>query len=239
LEQSLASAGGQRYQLVRESSYWAPNTAHGTQGTRILYDTSRYSLRSSCPETTGTSSWNASCTIKLPLRDTDSEEARRIAAYAQFADRKTGQRFYAVTAHLDERHSSNTTTEQSYNVLRGRQSAAIADAMTKINTDGLPVIVGGDFNSWQNNQVGNAGHEAFVTKGYYDTAAALTRVKLAYPTVNQFKLTVEPNSLGVGVRLDAIKVKGIQGATRTENVLLPDDAERPSDHSLVVSDLVL
>jgi endonuclease/exonuclease/phosphatase family metal-dependent hydrolase len=239
LETALAKAGGSRYKLVRSTPYWAPRTKHDTQGTRILYDTNRFRLSSDCPEKTGKSNYSDSCTIVLPVRAQDSLKLRRIAAYARFTDKKTGKRFYVVTAHLDQRHSSNASAELSYDTLRGQQAKKIADAMDEINTDDLPVVIGGDFNSWQNNRIGNAPNETLVNRGYYDTASAPFRINLDYPTVNQFSKTLAPNSLGVGVRLDVIMVKGGLGAEQTENVTKPVDAERPSDHSLVVSDIVL
>ena len=43
----------EKYRLVRETPYVKPGVAHGSQGTRILYDTRRYSLISNCSEKTG------------------------------------------------------------------------------------------------------------------------------------------------------------------------------------------
>ena len=54
LERSLKSViGDSRYQLVRTTPYVKPGTNHGTQGTRILYDTRKFKLLSNCPEKTG------------------------------------------------------------------------------------------------------------------------------------------------------------------------------------------
>ena len=45
LERSLKSVvGDSRYQLVRTTPYVKPGTNHGTQGARILYDTSKFRL---------------------------------------------------------------------------------------------------------------------------------------------------------------------------------------------------
>ena len=47
LERSLKSVvGDSRYQLVRTTPYVKPGTNHGTQGTRILYDTRKFKLLS-------------------------------------------------------------------------------------------------------------------------------------------------------------------------------------------------
>jgi len=239
LELELANAGASRYQLVRTTPYVKPGTTHGTQGARILYDTTRYQLRSYCPEKSSDGTYSPACSIQLPIRSEDSESHRRKAAYAEFQDRSTGERFFYVSAHLDHRHSSTASVEASYDALRGAQAVAIVDRMASLNTHKLPIIFGGDTNSWQKSQIGNSANEVLVSRGYYDTAATLTRIRLAYATVNHFDLEVKPNGLGVGARLDVIKMWGSQGAKRTENVLQVVDSERPSDHNLVVSDLVL
>ena len=58
LERSLRSVvGDSRYQLVRTTPYVRPGTNHGTQGTRILYDTRKFRLLSNCPETTGSKNY--------------------------------------------------------------------------------------------------------------------------------------------------------------------------------------
>lgn len=239
LESALARAGGGRYRLVRTTPYVASGTPSGSQGARILYDTSRYELRSGCVETTGTKSYSASCTIPMPLLPGKSEYERRKATYAELVDRVTGQPFYVVSAHLDSWHSSNVATERRYEAHRGRQVAAVADAMDKINTRGVPIVFGGDLNAWQNNRVADDAHETLTAKGYYDTASALVRRNMEYATVNHFDRTVRPNPQGVGARLDVVAVKGRQGARRIVNVVKPVDPARPSDHNLVVSDLVL
>jgi hypothetical protein len=41
------------------------------------------------------------------------------------------------------------------------------------------------------------------------------------------------------IRLDVVLVKGIKRALRYENVMKRVDSSRPSDHNLVISDVVL
>src|SRR4029453_6149656 len=113
--------GDSRYQLVRTTPYVKPGTNHGTQGTRILYDTRKFKLLTHCPEKTGSKNYKSSCSMNLPLRSSDSESLRRSAAFAKFAHRKTGKRFWVVSVHLADRHSTSPSTEQSYNALRGAQ----------------------------------------------------------------------------------------------------------------------
>ena len=239
LEAAMADAGASRYRLVRTTPYVKPGTTTGSQGARILYDTSRYGLVTRCPESSSDGNYSPSCSIRLPILSSDGESRRRRAAYAEFRDRRTGERFFYVSVHFDERHSSTRSTEVAYDALRGRQSATVADHLASINVNKIPVIFAGDTNSWQKSLVGNTANEVLVSRGYYDTAATAQRVNIQYGTVNHFDLTVYPNKLGVGARLDVIKMLGIRGAVRTENVLKPTDSERPSDHNLIVSDIVM
>jgi len=240
LEQALAGIGWSRYQLIRETSYVKSGTATGTQGTRILYDTSRYSLVTKCPETISSKSpYSPSCTIKLPVLPELGETERRHATYAEFADRKTGKRFFVVSAHLDNYHSSDLAKERRFETQRGKQVLALTDAMAKLNPNKVPVVFGADLNSWQNNRVADDAHELLTEKGYYDTSSALQRINMEYGTANGFRTTVVKNPQGVGSRLDVLAVYRGSGAKRTENVMQVTSSSRPSDHNMVVSDVVL
>jgi endonuclease/exonuclease/phosphatase family metal-dependent hydrolase len=239
LESALARKGGQRYQLVRTTPYVAPGKPTATQGSRILYDTSRYTLLTRCPENTGKHAYSSSCTIQLPLLPGDSEKARRKGAMAEFRDRRTGKRFWFVSVHLDARHSKNAATEHRYDTLRWSQAKAIVPRVARFNKDRAQVIIGGDFNSWQNNRVGNSAHDLLIAQGFYDTSAAVTRLNFGYTTYTAFKKTVPRASQGLGVRLDMLFVKGARGAQRFENVMKVNDSSRPSDHNMILSDIVL
>jgi endonuclease/exonuclease/phosphatase family metal-dependent hydrolase len=236
LERSLQRViGDDRYQLVRTTPYVKPGTNHGTQGTRILYDTRKFKLLSNCPEKTGSKNYNPSCSMNLPLRSSDSESLRRSAAYAKFADRKTGVRFWVVSVHLDDRHSSSLSTEKSYNALRGAQARAVYLKVNGLRKSGEKIIYAGDFNSWQTNRAGDAPREYLLRQGFHDTAAAANRVNINYPTINHFNTTVTAKR----IRLDVVLVRGIKRALRYENVMKRVDSSRPSDHNLVISDVVL
>ena len=175
----------------------------------------------------------------MPLRASDSATIRRRAAYAVLADRASGKRFFVVSAHLDARHSTNTTTEHSYEALRASQAKAVLARVNQLNTAHLPVVLAGDLNTWQNNKAGYGAHDALIASGYYDTAAALTQVNVRYTTLNAFARTILANASGWGARLDVITVKGVTGAARFENVMKVTDTNRPSDHNMVVADIRL
>jgi endonuclease/exonuclease/phosphatase family metal-dependent hydrolase len=227
------------YKLVRESQYKKPGTVHGTQGTRILYNTRKYELLSNCPEKTGKKWWNPACSIDLPIMKTDSGKAKRKAAYAAFEDRSTGKRFYVVSAHLDQRHSKSLATEKKYNALRDAQTKTILDRIDSINTRNRPVIFGGDINSWQNNIAGDAPRDRLIANGYYDTIAATRQINVEFPTINHYKPVLERSSTGVGTRIDILAVQGSQGSNLYWNKTLERDTQRPSDHNLVAADIVL
>ena len=236
LERSLKSVvGDSRYQLVRTTPYVKPGTNHGTQGTRILYDTKKFKLLSNCPEKTGSKNYNSSCSMNMPLRSSDSESLRRSAAFAKFADRKTGKRFWVVSVHLDDRHSSSLSKEKSYNALRGAQARAVYLKVNGLSKAGEKIIYAGDINSWATNRAGDAPREYLIRQGFHDTAAAPTRINIKYPTVNHFKTTLTAKP----IRLDVVMIKGSKRVLRYENVMKRVDSSRSSDHNLVVSDVVL
>jgi endonuclease/exonuclease/phosphatase family metal-dependent hydrolase len=240
---TLAAKGAGRYKLVRTTRYVPPGSASAVQGARILYDSSRYRLVSSCPDTTNGAIWSSSCTVPLRLRMGDSEWARRHAAYATLQDIATGSRFVVVAAHLDQRHSTNATTDQAYETLRAGQVADIMAWVNAANTTGLPVVLAGDLNTYQQNVGGYLAHDALVRAGYYDTAAAVMQVNLRYSTMNHMACTVTMPRVGAfygwGSRLDVVMVKGLRGAVRWEDVVVPNQCARASDHNMVVADVRL
>ncbi len=239
LTRTLKRQGGGRYRLVRETPYFKPGTTHGTQGARILFDSSRYTLKTRCPEKTGTRNYNTSCAFDLPLAKGDSKRLLRSAAYAEFADKRTGKRFFVVSAHLDSRHSHSNTYEAKYNRLRASQARAVVKKLARVNPAHRPVIFGGDINSWQTDRGRYAPHRVLVSAGYRDTATAAVRVNNAYTTVNHYDVRLKRSKRGNGVRLDVLMVKGGRSVTRYENKMSVVDRARPSDHNMGVADIRL
>jgi endonuclease/exonuclease/phosphatase family metal-dependent hydrolase len=238
LESALRAAGAGKYRLVRTTAYVAPGVAHGTQGARILYDSTRFRVASSCPETTDGREYSTSCSFSLPILSGDSALQRPSAAYAVMEHRSTGKRFVLMSGHLDSRHSSTTSVEKRYEGLRSAQISTIVAKAARVG-NGLPVIFGGDINSWQNNKVGYAAHDKLVASGYFDTAAAKETINRKYPTINHFDTTVKPHPSGFGGRLDVVAVRGIRSATKWVNSLKVTDSARPSDHNMVYADIYL
>lgn len=239
LEKALRRVGAGQYRLVRETPYVKPGKTHGSQGTRILYDTRRFSLASRCSEKTGRRNYSSSCTLNLPLLSGDGENRRRSAAYALLRNRRTGQKIWVASVHLDERHSGRVRKERVYDALRGRQIHAVYARVARLNTGHHEIVVAGDINSWQNNKGGNTPHDLLVRAGFLDTAGAATRINTQYSTINHFRRSLSPSAQGMGSRIDVVMVRGAKVATRFENVTRKVDSTRPSDHNLVVGDVVL
>jgi endonuclease/exonuclease/phosphatase family metal-dependent hydrolase len=233
----LDKIGGAKYDLIQSTPYVASGTVAGTQGMRILFDNSRYTLVSNCPDTTDGHAYSPLCTVKLPILSSDGESVRRRAAVAQFEDKATGAKFWFVSVHLDERHSDTRATELTYDALRKNQINTTTAAVNAANSSAhLPIIIAGDFNSFQNSKVENSSHDTLIDQGYYDTSAAVTRANFQYSSINHFDLTVKAGAQGVGSRIDMILVKGAQGSTAHYNVLKVTDSARPSDHNLMLAD---
>lgn len=239
LEAALKKKGASRYQLTRTQSYVHPDSKHGTQGARILYNTKVVSLVTKCPEMTKTRHYNTSCSFNLPYGAGEGKGDQRSAAYAEFKYKSNGKKFLFVSVHLDPRQSSNTTTLKKYNAVRSNQMKAVVAKVAKVRNNDEPVIIAGDFNSWQNNKGGDAPHEYLASRGYYDTAAAKTKVNQQYNTFNGLAKTMVGGAQGYGNRLDTIMVKGTSGSNRYENIMSRADSTRSSDHNMVITDFRL
>ena len=232
---ALESIGADRYKLTRTTAYVKPGAYHGTQGPRILFDSTKYRLVSDCVETTGKSNWNPSCAMVMP---TVKGVAPSSAAYAEFEDLATAQNFFVVSAHLDSRHSGTLSKEKSYDALRGKQAKAIyAEVAPLAGTK--PILFGGDINSWRTKAGSHAPYNFLTSQGFADATVAPSRVNAQYPTVNHWKSTLKANAKGRQVALDVVMVKGGQSFSSYENVMKVVDPARPSDHNMIVADLSL
>jgi endonuclease/exonuclease/phosphatase family metal-dependent hydrolase len=238
LERELRAIGAGRYHLVRTTAYVAPGTSHGTQGARILYDANRYKLVSWCPETTRKKNYNRSCAIDLPLLGGDSRSKTRSAAYAEFKNRSTGASFFAISAHLDDRHSGSLNKERAYDALRAAQVRRVYDKVASL-AGRKPILFGGDINSWKTKAGSNAPFNTLVSRGFRDSTGASSRTDAQFPTVNHFKTTLKANAKGRQVALDVVMAKNVRGFQTYENVMKTVDSRRPSDHNMVVASVAL
>ncbi len=238
LEKALQSVGAGEYKLTRTTAYVAPGTTHGTQGSRILYDTHQYKLVSKCTETTAKKNYSTSCSMDLPILKGESKSHLRSAAYAEFEDRATGKNFFVISVHLDNRHSGSATKEKAFDALRAAQVHAVYTRVAGLAGD-KPILFGGDINSWKTKSGSHAPYNYLTSKGFRDGTLASSRIDDQYPTVNHWKTTLKANAKGRQVALDVIMVKGVKSFVRYENVMKVVDSSRPSDHNMVLSNMVL
>ncbi len=215
-----------------------PGTAHGTQGARILYNSSKYRLISKCRQTTGKMNYNSSCSMDMPVKGGDGKARRRSAAYAEFEDRRTGKNFFVISVHLDERHSGSLGKEKALDALRAAQARAVYNRVKSL-AGSKPILFGGDINSWRTKRGSHAPFNALKSRGFHDSTAAASRIDARYPTVNHWKRVLKANAPGRQVALDVVMVKGAKRFRKYENVMKVVDSSRPSDHNMVVSDLVI
>ena len=216
LHASLRHAGAGSYRLTRTTSYFH----RAPQDTRILYDSSRVAMTSSCPTT------RPSCYIALPNPD-----HRLVAAWARFRDLASGQQFYVVSAHLS--HGNTAATDS----LRGRQAEAIDAGIRAINTQGLPVVFATDANSSQTSKGVDAPHTALLRAGWYNALAAAKTVNGGYNTVNGYQFPQHRSPWGFGSMYDTIMTLHMPGADQFKQILAVSPG--PSDHNLVLADLRL
>ena len=66
-----------------------------------------------------------------------------------------------------------------------------------------------------------------------------SRIDSRYPTINHWKRKVKPNAPGRQVALDVVMVKRASSFKHYENVMKVVDTSRPSDHNLIISDVLI
>lgn len=213
LQKALQNAGGGSYRLTRTT----PFTRDNGGDSRILYDSNVLQDVSGCDPTT------LQCLIPIPGDD--------YASYAKFRDIASGDEFYFVSAHL--KHGNDATTD----ALRGRQAQAISDAIKQVDTSGLPVFFGGDYNSAQNSVGSDSPHRVLTDEGWYNTSAAVRQVNLQYNSVNGYKSKELPSKYGFGALFDTIESLYLPGADTFK--IVRTGQPWPSDHNMVYTDVRL
>jgi endonuclease/exonuclease/phosphatase family metal-dependent hydrolase len=216
LHKALQKVGAGYYQLTRTTKFEV-----GSPGdSRILYNPRKLKDVSGCdPNTT-------QCLIPLP-----HDGKPEFALWAKFATVGSGREFYFVSTHL--RSGNNAATD----ALRGRQAAAIAAAMQVIDYQGLPIIVGGDFNSSQTSRGEDSPHKAMLAAGYYSAMAAKKQINLQYNSVNAYTHHERPSPYGFGSIIDTIMTLHMPGADVFKEVRTKQPW--PSDHNMIYADLRL
>ncbi len=121
--------------------------------------------------------------------------------------------------HLDERHSGSLSKERRLDSLRKAQVRRVYDKVRSLNKKHVPVVFGGDINSWRTKRGSHAPFNYLVSQGFKDSTKAKTQIDARYPTVNHWKRVMRPNAKGRQVALDVVMSKGAKATTRYENVM--------------------
>jgi len=156
-----------RYNCVKStsSSSCTVQDRGASQGTRILYNTSRLTL-------------TASGSKMLPSVAGENE---RYMAWAVLRQQNSGKSFFFVSQHLQ--------SGSEYTALR-REEAEVALAVIQAkNTAKLPVISVGDLNSTRFNSGGNTPYDVYVAGGFVDPLGGAYQTTTTAPGATVEKAT--------------------------------------------------
>ena len=201
-----------------------------SQGTKLLYNSATVDLMSQG---------------SLALPSTDQTDNARYLAWGIFTQKSTNKKFFIGDAHLQPGAGAD------YQALRTQQAQAIAAEIKKRNTENLPVLVTGDFNSHKWTAPTNAPYDVMAAAGYIDPlgntyasdvpsgeATAEKTVGANYDSFNAFKRQVNArNDVGNGTYLDYIFTSKMRVA-EWQTVVNADSNGNfvgtiPSDHNMV------
>ena len=207
--QDIAKRLPKKYKLTVNGLYMTPKKAVGSQGARIIYDSSKYQVLK-----TGY--------IKPPAF---SPAQIRWTPWALLRDRATAEEFYVSSAHLQS-GADKGGSHRLYD-MRQRQTDFINSQLAKLAASGRGVYVGGDFNSTSNTKPDNNVHRTLVADGWYDSFATTSVVGDNLPTTNDFVFPVKPGPF----RRDYIMSLGApQGSYGYVNHTYSSRSQFQSDH---------
>jgi endonuclease/exonuclease/phosphatase family metal-dependent hydrolase len=206
----------------------------GAEG-RILFDTTRFAV-------TGTGLLNDEAGAQITNMHSGG---KLLTPWARFRPLTGGwtRPLVVVSAHFVPSGATTGSYNHQNNLDTGHNAqqvlAALHTLQSRLNDASDPVIIAGDFSA-NNTQTGDTSpaRPTFVRAGYYDAMAAVTKLGVAYGTVNR-RAVQSASSSGVAARADAIMLKGIVGTKLYDNVYNWRDGRTlpPSDHNLVFTDL--
>lgn len=207
-----------RWRLADDQRYddAAEHAAGGLQGTRILYDSTRYSeLDHGVVESRGLSRMTPSWTPWVELRDLAS-----------------GKHFHVLSVHLTT--GKDRPGDRTFYNVRLAQAGEVIALARKLSTDGTEVFVAGDFNSTAYTLPNNGVHREFVKAGFFDAFATATVTNGQYPTTNDFAFPV----IATPMRRDYIMSYGpLQGSYWYKNLAYRSGAHVASDHFMQLAQL--
>ena len=156
-----------RYALVNGAEY-SLETDGGKEGTRILYDTTALKVVDS--------GFFAPSAVDKYLR---------WVPWAKFQSIATGETFFFISAHLDNRKDSGDSTELYE--LRREQIGTIIDEARRFSATGFQVVLAGDLNSNIYSVPDNGVARKLLAAGFYDAYATNELVNPFRVTYNGFE----------------------------------------------------
>ncbi|MGI9156801.1 MAG: endonuclease/exonuclease/phosphatase family protein [Marmoricola sp.] len=213
---NLAGMLPSRWRLADDQPYKddAGHPAEGLQGTRILYDSTRYS--------------------ELDHGVVDSRGLPRMTwtPWVELQDKASGKHFHVLSVHLT-RGVDRPGNHTLYN-FRLAQARDVIGLAKRLSTDGNEVFVAGDFNSTALILPNNGVHRKFVKAGFFDAFATRSVANGQYPTTNDFEFPVIPTP----IRRDYIMSYGpLHGSYWYKNLAYRSGAHVASDHFMQVAQL--
>lgn len=201
--EDLRDKVGGNYQLVDDQEY---STGSGKEGTRILYDASKFRVLN-----------------HGVFAPSAVNKYLRYVPWALFQNVQTGEQFYFISVHLDNRSGA-----KKYYDLRIKQIDKIIDVARGFKATGHQVILAGDLNSNIYSEPNNGVDYKLLKAGFWDAYATS---KVTYPyrvTYNGYKSMKKSAS-----RTDYIfTFGGPKGSYAYKNWITKVGGEWPSDHNL-------
>jgi len=221
--------------IQRLGSPYTLATRKGSSGTKLAYNTSRLTVD------------EASATSLTTLGS-----ATRYAVWAVFTDNKDGSKFFVLNTHLEP----GSDSVESYNQARAAQAQEVLQLIAD-HSEGLPVVLMGDFNSARTAVPQNDPYLAFTGAGLVDpidngtaswaagrNAAAKNLVDPEYNSYNGYETKARRTSFPEGTYIDYILTDArIQVAGFRTVVTLDRNGDFvgpiPSDHNALVATVLL
>jgi endonuclease/exonuclease/phosphatase family metal-dependent hydrolase len=200
----------------------------GPEGTRILYDSDEVTmLRQGYQKLAGSHANNN----------------WRYVSWAEFRQLSTGKRFFFANTHFLPKQNKH---DYNSRVSGARQ---LVNVVARYNTENLPTIIVGDFNSHKFRNPENAPYKIITRAGYIDPldniddwrggprGIAEKRINANMFTINLFHRKAMQGNYSTGVMVDQIFVTPMR-VSEWETVVKVDSAGRfigtiPSDHNMI------
>ena len=200
----------------------------GPEGTRIIFDSDQLSmLRQGYQKLAGT----------------HNDGNWRYVSWAEFRQKATGKRFFFTNTHfLQKQNKSQYDSRRS-------SAEQLVRIVERFNTEKLPTIMVGDFNSHKFRNPENAPYKVITAAGYIDPldniddwrggprGIAEKRIDANLFTINLFKRKAMQGNYATGVMVDQIFVTPMR-VSEWQTVAKVDSSGRiigtiPSDHNMI------